>query len=98
MIHNNNFKYLSPPTIEQIEAAVKAANVSESQFERFHHIYEGCIRKIRYGSKQMPPQHWHLFFETTPVPKSVPNITPKPAEIRAIDEAIAEENRMKNFG
>lgn len=98
MIHENNFKYLSPPTIEQIEAAVKAANVTIPQFERFHNIYPGCIRQIRFGSKQMPPQHWHLFFETSAVSKNVPEMTPKSAEIRTIDDNTIEGERMGFFG
>lgn len=66
MPHPNKFKYLKAPTIEQIEAVVKKAGVTDAQFERYNHIHEGAIKKIRQGKKQMPTKHWHLFFETYP--------------------------------
>jgi|SRR5688572_7726058 len=63
MVHENNYKYLKAPTIEQIEAVVKAANVSESQFERYHGIYEQCIKQVRMGLREMPSKYWHLFLD-----------------------------------
>lgn len=98
MIHNNNFKYLSPPTIEQIEAVVKAANVSEIQFERFHRIYIGCIKQVRLGIRPMPAKHWHLFFETSGGSKSGSLSEPNTTEKRTIQEDPAESGRMTTFG
>lgn len=59
--HPNAKRWLKPPTIEQIDAVVKASGTSESQFERFYGIYPNCIAGIRYGDKRMPVQFWHLF-------------------------------------
>lgn len=61
--HPNTKRWLNPPTIEQIEAAVKKAGVSEFQFERYHGIYRGCIKNIRLGLRHMPSPYWHLFLD-----------------------------------
>lgn len=100
MIHENNFKYLSPPTIEQIEAAVKAANVTESQFERFHNIYFGAICEVRMGKREMPTKHWHIFFETenSKTGKISGIQTPNTTEKRTIELDAADAGRMTEFG
>ncbi|MBP6477757.1 MAG: hypothetical protein KBA90_13285 [Chitinophagaceae bacterium] len=61
--HPNCRRWLRPPTIEQIEAVVKASGSSELQFERYYGIYTGCIKNIRLGVKKMPVQYWHIFLE-----------------------------------
>lgn len=61
--HPNALRWLQPPTIEQIDAVVKKAGVSESRFEDFHGIYFGCICHVRIGFRDMPIKHWHLFLD-----------------------------------
>lgn len=73
--HPNCRRWLRPPTIEQIEAVIKASGVTVPHFEKYHGIYDGCIRHIRLGDKKMPVQHWHLFLEDTKT--NVPNNVPK---------------------
>src|SRR5688572_24220235 len=88
MVHENNYKYLKAPTIEQIEAVVKAANVSESQFERFHGIYFGAIREVRMGKREMPAKYWHLFLEA-PQP-----VAGKAAGLKLVETAPKRTNRI----
>lgn len=75
--HPNLRRWLKAPTIEQIDAVVKKSGVSELQFERFHNIYPGVIRNIRWGSKRMPVQHWHLFLDpqNSIISNSIPKTT-----------------------
>lgn len=73
MVNENNFKFLAPPTQEQIDKVLKAAGVSEAQFERYHGMYVGLITHVRIGFKKLPSKHWHLFLEE---PKSAPNFSP----------------------
>lgn len=78
MVHENNFKYLSAPTIEQIESVVKAVGVSEAQFERYYNLYDGAITHVRIGFRQLPAHYWHIFFEPQKLTNKKAN--PKPAE------------------
>lgn len=64
-VHPNAKRWLKPPTIEQIDAAVKASGTSEPKFEAFYGLSLGCIAKVRCGFRQMPVKHWHIFLEDT---------------------------------
>jgi hypothetical protein len=80
--HPNKYKYLKAPTIEQIEAVVAKAGVSDAQFERHYGLYDGCLSHVYMGLKPMPAKYWHLFFDpatrttTKPTTASTP-ITPQ---------------------
>lgn len=99
MIHENAYKYLLPPTIEQIDAVVKAANVNAAQFERFHGIFAGCIRDIRCGKRNMPAKYWHLFFDTADpsVVKAVADSPPETPKQRTIPKPAPKSSRAKNL-
>lgn len=99
MAHENQYKYLQPPTIEQIEAVIKAANVTDKHFERFHGIFPGAICDVRRGKRNMPVKHWHLFFETAE-PKLVKPLVAPPPETpkqRTIPEPTPNSSRAKNL-
>lgn len=102
MPEENKFKYLRAPTIEQIDAAVKSAGVTDAQFERFHKIYPTCIYQVRCGFREMPAKHWHIFFETEPTSGHISKISsdsrPETAEKRTIEHDAADAGRMTEFG
>lgn len=62
-IHPNFYKWLKAPTIEQIDAVIKKAGVTQSQFERYYGIYPRAIAHVRCGASDLPAKYWHLFFE-----------------------------------
>lgn len=68
--HPNRYKFLKAPTIEQIEAVVKKAGVTETQFERYYGLYARAICYARSGYREMPVKYWHLFLEEPPKPYS----------------------------
>jgi len=97
--HPNAKKWLTPPTIEQIDAVVKASGVSELQFERFHDIYPGCIKKVRFGGYRIPVQYWHLFLEDTKsmVPNLVPKSVSKIVPIKKQAPKIKKDSRLSEL-
>lgn len=66
--HPNKYKWLRPPTIEQIKAKLEELNVSGWQFERFHGMPQNCIAKVACGIP-LPVKFWHFFLEE---PKELP--------------------------
>lgn len=93
--HPNARRWLSPPTIEIIDAVVKASGSSELQFERYHGIYPGCIKNIRLGGKRMPIQFWHLFYaEGKALPSLVSNLVPN-SVLNSVSKIPASTPRPK---
>lgn len=77
MPHPNKYKFLAPPTIEQIEAVIKKSGANESHFEAYHGMYRGCISNHRIGFRKVPLKFWHLFLEDTrTAPNKLTNISP----------------------
>lgn len=91
MIHPNTFKYLKAPTVEQIEAAVKAAGVSQAQFERYYHLHKDAIRFCLKGLRTMPSKYWHIFYEA-PVNLRTPMRT------KATSKAANKRTKVKTTG
>jgi hypothetical protein len=97
-MHPNYYKYIHPPTIEQIEKVVRPLGISDAHFERIHGMNPGCIKWVRMGIRRMPVQHWHLFLGEPDAPiakaqkeaqKMVEQATPKPVEKIAIPEKLS---------
>lgn len=63
-IHPNHYKYLKAPTVEEMEAVIKASGVCDAQFERFHQMHTCSIKFHRMGYRTMPAKYWHLFLES----------------------------------
>lgn len=90
--HPNAKRWLKPPTIEQIDAVVKASGASEPMFESYHGIYIGCIIHVRMGFRNMPLKHWHLFLEDNP--KNTNKHTNKPVISKPKKQKVSADSRL----
>src|SRR5687767_12191504 len=63
LVHPNLYKYKVPPTVEMINQVVEASGLTDTKFEFVHDMYKRSIKQARRGYRQIPIQHWHLFYE-----------------------------------
>lgn len=56
-------KYLKAPPVEMVLAFIEELDVSYAQFERFYGMYEGLIKNMKTGNKQLPIKHWAIIYE-----------------------------------
>lgn len=66
MEHPNHYKYLRPPTPEELDKVIKALGLSGRQFERYFGLYRKCVCHTMTGWRPMPAKYWHLVFENMP--------------------------------
>lgn len=61
--HKNFLKYKYPPTYEQVMEVIKKSGLSIMRFEAIHGMYNNCVNKLKRNNRNIPVQHWHLFYE-----------------------------------
>lgn len=97
MIHPNRLIFLKAPTIEEVEAVVKKAGVSESQFERYHQIAPATIRRLRFGIRPMPAKHWHLFLSSEGKEVPVSKVVSLKPTSKAQKQRVAADSRLNKL-
>ncbi len=95
--HPNAKRWLTGPTIEQVDKVVSATGASEPRFEAFNGMAIGTIAKMRCGHRSMPLKHWHLFLDKDKalnVPKSIPNTK---SQKQRITQSFKQDSRLSGI-
>lgn len=63
MAEINSKKYLQPPTWEYIKGFLDELGVSANHLERFFQISYNTLTQVKSGTRSLPKQYWHIFYE-----------------------------------